>query len=186
MSTPESATTAESLLDLLVPVVQGEGLYLEDIEVRGAGNTRVVQVLVDLAEDSTGAVDLDEIARVSRAISDALDQHDAVDGPAYELEVSSPGAARELKQLRHWKRAVGRHVSVTPMDTSGGGKFTAALLSVDASASAASADSGSATAGTTVTLQRSEQVKKGMPVKLLPPETWSLEAIRRAKVQVQD
>lgn len=167
---------AETLRDLLTPLVQESGLYLEEIEIRGTGDTRVVQVLVDLPEDTTEGVDMEDIARVSRAISDALDQHDPVDGPAYELEVSSPGAARELKQLRHWKRSVGRHVAVTPLDTSNGGKFVAQLLSVDPSGPD----------DTAVTLQRSEQVKKGMPVKLLEPETWQLSQIRRAKVDVQD
>lgn len=167
---------AETLRDLLTPLVQESGLYLEEIEIRGNGDTRVVQVLVDLPEDTTEGVDMEDIARVSRAISDALDQHDPVDGPAYELEVSSPGAARELKQLRHWKRSVGRHVAVTPLDTSNGGKFVAQLLSVDPLGPD----------DTAVTLQRSEQVKKGMPVKLLEPETWTLSQIRRAKVDVQD
>ncbi|WP_047691030.1 ribosome maturation factor RimP [Kocuria sp. ZOR0020] len=165
-----------ALRDLLTPVIQDSGLYLEEIEIRGAGETRVVQVLVDLPEDTTEGVDMDDIARVSHAISDALDQHDPVDGPAYELEVSSPGAARELKQLRHWKRSVGRHVAVTPLDTSIGGKFVAQLLSVEPAGDDDSA----------VTLQRSEQVKKGMPVKVLEPETWQLSQIRRAKVDVQD
>lgn len=168
--------STQQLTTLLTPVVEQAGMYLEEIELRGAGDTRVLQVLVDLPEDTTEGVDLEDIARVSRAISEALDQHDAVDGPAYELEVSSPGAARELKQLRHWKRCVGRHVAITPVDTSTGGKFVAQLLAVEP---------GTDIESTSVTLQRSEQVKKGMPVKVLEPETWPLSAVRRAKVDVQ-
>lgn len=177
MTQSESQDTAAALRELLAPVVEGEGLYLEEINVIGSGASRIVQVLVDLPEETTDGVELDDIARVSRAVSDALDESDAVDGPAYELEVSSPGATRELKQLRHWKRSVGRHVAVTPMATGEQPKFTARLLSVQ---DAAGDD------GATVTLQRSEQVKKGMPVKLLDPEVWPLSSIRRAKVQVQD
>ncbi|NHU85140.1 ribosome maturation factor RimP [Kocuria sp. JC486] len=177
MNQPESQDTTAALRELLTPVVEGEGLFLEEINVIGAGANRIVQVLVDLPEESTEGVELDDIARVSRAVSDALDESDAVDGPAYELEVSSPGATRELKALRHWKRSVGRHVSVTPVNTSEQPKFTARLLSVQD----AEGDDDA-----TVTLQRSEQVKKGMPVKLLDPETWPLGSIRRAKVQVQD
>ncbi|WP_246180221.1 ribosome maturation factor RimP [Kocuria coralli] len=177
MTTPASTDPAAPLREILTPVVEGQGLYLEEISVRGAGASRIVQVLVDLPDDTTEGVDLEDIARVSRAVSEALDEYDAVDGPGYELEVSSPGAARELKQLRHWKRSVGRQVTVTPMDTVREAKFTARLLSVDTSAGEDHA---------VVTLQRSEQVKKGMPVKQLPPETWTLTEIRRAKVQVQD
>lgn len=169
-------TSTEQLTTLLAPVVEQAGMYLEEIELRGTGATRVLQVLVDLPEDTTEGVDMEDIARVSVAISEALDQHDAVDGPAYELEVSSPGAARELKQLRHWKRCVGRHVAVTPVNTTAGGKFVAQLLAVEP---------GTDLESTSVTLQRSEQVKKGMPVKVLEPEIWPLSAVRRAKVDVQ-
>ncbi|MDO5618776.1 ribosome maturation factor RimP [Kocuria sp.] len=185
----------QHLSELLRPVVEEAGLYLEEVQVRGAGATRVVQVLVDLPEGSTDGVDLEDIARVSQAISQALDEHDAVDGPAYELEVSSPGAARELTLLRHWKRSVGRHVRVTPMEGGNSGKFTAQLLAVEPTSAGESVVTGEAigeasespdSGEATVTLQRSEQVKKGMPVKLLEPETWKLSQIRRAKVEVQD
>lgn len=178
MTTPNAQESTAVLYEILTPVVEAQELYLEEISVKGSGTGRILQVLVDLPEDSTEGVDLEDIARASRAISDALDEHDAVDGPAYELEVSSPGAARELKELRHWKRAVGRNVTVTPLDNGAGGKFTAHLISVNPQEPGQEA--------ATVTLQRSEQVKKGMPVKQLAPEDWSLNQIRRAKVQVQD
>jgi ribosome maturation factor RimP len=36
-----------------------------------------------------------------------------------------------------------------------------------------------------VVLQRSHQVKKGMPARLLDPERWAFEAVRRARVEVE-
>lgn len=160
------------LQELLAPVAAAQGLFLEEVTVRGSGAQRTLQVLVDLPEDRTDGVDLDDIARVSRSISEALDRAEAVDGPAYELEVSSPGAARPLERPRHWRRSIGRLLAIQPVDRAAHGRsFEARLLAVD--------DDG-------VVLQRSTQVKKGMPVKLLEPETWDFAAIRAARVRVED
>lgn len=166
---------AQRLEKVIEPVVTDAGLWLEDIELRGTGKQRVLQVLVDVAEDEPGSVTLEQIATVSGAISDVLDHHDLMDGPAYELEVSSPGATRELKHVRHWKRALGREVALTPVDAARGGKFVARVLDIEP---------GEDHEGTHVLLQRSVQVKKGMPVKLLEPERWQLSQIRRAKVEI--
>lgn len=157
----------QRLAELLGPVVEEAGLVLEDVALKTNSTGLVLQVLVDLPEDRTDSVDLDRVAEVARALSDALDQDDPVPGSAYELEVSSPGATRELVAPRHWRRSVGRLVRVTPVE---GEKFTARLLEVGEDG---------------VVLQRSHQAKKGMPPRLLDPERWAFEAVRRAKVEVE-
>ncbi len=164
---PSAPDDRERLSALLGPVVEEAGLVLEDAALKPGGTGLVLQVLVDLPEDRTDSVDLDRIAQVSRALSDALDREDPVPGSAYELEVSSPGATRDLEAPRHWRRSIGRLVRVTPVE---GEKFTARLLEVG--------DDG-------VVLQRSHQAKKGMPPKLLEPERWAFGAVRRAKVEVE-
>jgi ribosome maturation factor RimP len=155
------------LAELIRPAVEESGLVLEDVALKPAGTGLVLQVLVDLPEDSTDSVDIDRIAAVSRAVSELLDRTDPVPGSAYELEVSSPGATRELVAPRHWRRSIGRLVRVTPVE---GEKFTARLLEVEQDG---------------VVLQRSHQVKKGMPPRLLDPERWAFDAVRRAKVEVE-
>jgi ribosome maturation factor RimP len=101
----------EHLLDVLAPVVAAAGCDLEDVTVAAAGRRSVVRVVVD----ADGGVDLDAVAAVSRAVSEALDADtpggSAFAGP-YVLEVSSPGVDRPLSAPRHWQRAVGRVVSV--------------------------------------------------------------------------
>jgi ribosome maturation factor RimP len=77
--------------------------------------------------DADGGVDLDGVARVSRAVSDVLDNRAAFDGP-YVLEVSSPGVDRPLGDPRHWRRAVGRLVKVD----ADGQSVTGRVLSTDA------------------------------------------------------
>ena len=101
-------TTPEQLTTLLAPVVGDAGYDLEAVEVTSAGRRSVVRVLVD----RDGGIDLDAVAEVSRAVSDALDAADAFGDSAYVLEVSSPGVDRPLTEPRHWRRNVGRLVEV--------------------------------------------------------------------------
>jgi ribosome maturation factor RimP len=101
----------EHLLAVLAPVVGATGHDLEDVTVTSAGRRSLVRVVVD----ADGGVDLDAVADVSRAVSEALDD-DAEGGAAfagpYVLEVTSPGVDRPLTEERHWRRAQGRLVQV--------------------------------------------------------------------------
>src|SRR3954463_15152412 len=104
------------------------GLVVEDVAVQAAGRRRVVRVVVDLPEDVAGGVPMDAVAAVSQALSQRLDESDAMGGAAYTLEVTSPGADRPLTQRRHWSRARGRLVRVALRD---GGTRTGRLQEVD-------------------------------------------------------
>ncbi|ARD41919.1 ribosome maturation factor RimP [Actinomyces gaoshouyii] len=108
-------TLASRLTDLLAPVVEAEGLFLEGIETTRAGKHSVVRVIVDLP-DGPGDLDLDRIGEATAALSAALDDADPVKGQ-YSLEVSTPGAERELRSPRHFRRAVGHSATLT---TAGG------------------------------------------------------------------
>jgi ribosome maturation factor RimP len=105
--------TRARLVSLLGPVVAAVGADLEDLHVSPAGRRRLVRVVVD----KDGGVTLDDVADISRVVSDALDVEDEADpdllGTSYVLEVSSPGVDRPLTQPRHWRRNVGRLVAVT-------------------------------------------------------------------------
>lgn len=90
------------------PVVSAAGYDLEELAVRSAGQRSVVRVVVD--RDS--GVSLDDVADVSHVLSEVLDSHDDAMGPAYVLEVTSPGVDRPLTLPRHWRRNAGRLVSV--------------------------------------------------------------------------
>jgi ribosome maturation factor RimP len=106
---PAALPPLEPLRALLAPVVAEAGAVLEDVEVTRAGRRAVVTVLVDGEDDR---LDLDEVAIVSRQVSDALDAAPTTLLPAaYTLEVSSPGVDRPLTELRHWRRNVGRLVT---------------------------------------------------------------------------
>jgi ribosome maturation factor RimP len=99
----------ERLNGWIEPVVGAAGYDLEELVVTPAGRRSVVRVVVDRDEGVT----LDDIADVSRAVSEVLDANDDGMGRTpYVLEVTSPGVDRPLTDARHWRRNVGRLVAV--------------------------------------------------------------------------
>jgi ribosome maturation factor RimP len=109
------ATTAlrERLAGVIEPVAAHAGFELERVAVSRVGRRHSVRVVIDRDE----GVGLDAIAEVSRAVSEALDAADesgaAVIPGEYVLEISSPGVDRPLTEPRHWRRNVGRLVTVS-------------------------------------------------------------------------
>jgi ribosome maturation factor RimP len=116
------AAAKARVLTVIEPVVQAAGYDLEEIGLSRAGRRHVLQVLVD----KDGGINLDDVALVSRAISQALDEAEESGGEVlageYQLEVGSPGVDRPLTQPRHWRRNVGRLVAVSGLT----GRVTAA------------------------------------------------------------
>lgn len=108
------ASDRESLLALLGPVVSGRGLDLEDVVVTPAGKRRLLRVIID----KDGGVGLDAVASVSSAVSQTLDESNAMGATPYVLEVTSPGVDRPLTEPRHWRRSLARLVKVTLADGS--------------------------------------------------------------------
>ncbi len=109
MTARTSTSRGSDLLALLRPAVETAGYDLEQVDVSRLGRRNVVRVVVD-ADDG---ISLDDVAAVSRVISDALDDPasgDPVGPDGYTLEVTSPGVDRPLTEPRHWRRAVGRLV----------------------------------------------------------------------------
>lgn len=101
--------TTSRLAGWIEPVVGAAGYDLEELVVTPAGRRSVVRVVVDRDDGVT----LDDIAEVSKAVSEALDAHDDGMGRApYVLEVTSPGVDRPLTDPRHWRRNTGRLVTV--------------------------------------------------------------------------
>ncbi|HEV2375205.1 MAG TPA: ribosome maturation factor RimP [Streptosporangiaceae bacterium] len=113
-----SQVDAEALAGLLSPVVDAAGMDLESVRVSVAGRRRLLRVVVD----ADGGVSLDDIAEISREISNCLDKNGAMGETPYTLEVSSPGVERPLTEPRHWRRAMGRLVSVPLASVADGGR----------------------------------------------------------------
>lgn len=116
--------TDEQIRDSLATAAESAGLLLEDVSTSQAGRRTVVRVTVDLP-DGPGGVSSDQLADVTRAVSDALDTLDPFTG-TYTLEVSTPGIDRPLTVPRHFRRAVGRKVELTTSEGTRTGRVTAA------------------------------------------------------------
>ena len=105
-----TSTTDGPLQELLAPVVAASGLELDSVTRTRSDAMPLLRVVVEAPIGAAG-IDSDTPADVSRAVSKALDAADPIDGE-YLLEVSTPGAERELTKVGHWKRQVGRLVRV--------------------------------------------------------------------------
>jgi ribosome maturation factor RimP len=117
--------TVQRVWRLAAPLAAREGMELVEIEFRREGGRagRVLRVYLD----KEGGPSIDDISRVSHALSDALDSEDAVDG-AYTLEVSSPGINRPLTRPEHFARFVGKRVRVRTRDLINGRRSFLGIL----------------------------------------------------------
>ena len=97
--------TAEdrSLIELLDPVAEAAGYEIVRLRLMG-GNTRRLQIMAERpgAEGEIGYMDVDDCARLSRAVSEVLDAADPISGE-YVLEVSTPGIDRPLTRLKDFE-----------------------------------------------------------------------------------
>ncbi len=84
---------SEQLLNKIEPVLEQCEVKLYEIKWRS--NDKTLEIAI-MKED--GTMDLDTCAAVSEKISEVLDQDGSV-SDAYMLEVCSPGAEREIKDL---------------------------------------------------------------------------------------
>jgi len=98
--------------ELISELLELSGLILVDVEFKGIGGRKILQIAIDR---ENGGVTLDDCERVSRELSLLLDTEDFVPGP-YILEVTSPGLDRILKKDREIKWARGKKVIVYTLE----------------------------------------------------------------------
>lgn len=98
---------------LLNPVVAATGYILEEIKVSSHGKRKHLTVIIDGVERNPN---LDEVAAISRAISEELDRISVLGDQPFTLEVTTPGIERPLTLQRHWVKNVGRMVEILLQD----------------------------------------------------------------------
>ncbi len=95
------------LLELLDPVAEAAGYALVRLRLMGGnGKARRLQIM---GEDAHGEMNVEDCAKLSRAISDVMDAADPIEGD-YTLEVSSPGIDRPLTRLQDFETYAGYDV----------------------------------------------------------------------------
>lgn len=121
--------TEQEIRDVVSPLATGAGLDVEGVKVTRAGKKSAVRIALDADERP----DLDLLETVSQAVSEEFDAREASGamnfGAGYTLEVTTPGLDTPLTEPRHFRRNVGRVVTVPARGKGSGpadGKGTAA------------------------------------------------------------
>jgi len=105
---------SEKITELIQPVVEKAGFFLEDVHVVSPGKHRIITCIVD----GQTPLNLDQVTSVSRDISELLDAAAFLDETPFTLEVTSPGVDRPLTLERHWRKNINRLVKVVKLDGS--------------------------------------------------------------------
>jgi ribosome maturation factor RimP len=92
---------------IVAPTIEGMGF--EPVRIRlMSGKRTTLQIM---AERPDGGIEVEDCAKISRAVSAVLDVEDPISGE-YSLEVSSPGIDRPLTRLKDFERYEGYEVRV--------------------------------------------------------------------------
>jgi ribosome maturation factor RimP len=116
------------LQPIIAPAVEAAGYRLVRLRLMG-GKRKTLQIM---AERADGGMNVEDCARLSRALSAFLEREDPIEGE-YVLEVSSPGIDRPLTRLTDFARWAGHEAKIelkTP-DANGRKRFKGRLLGLD-------------------------------------------------------
>ena len=114
--------------EILLPITEEYGFELVDVEYVKEESTWYLRAYID----KPGGIDINDCEKVSRRLSDLLDEKDYIED-AYILEVSSPGLGRPLKKEKDFKRSMGEEVEIrTYRMIDKQKKFTGVLTGYDA------------------------------------------------------
>jgi len=127
---PAILTAMSHLEPILTPAVEAAGYRLVRLRLV-SGKRKTLQIM---AERTDGHMDVDDCAKLARALSEFLDHEDVIEGD-YVLEVSSPGIDRPLTRLTDFARWAGHEarVELVAPDASGRKRFRGKLLGLDGS-----------------------------------------------------
>jgi len=118
----------QAIEHLIIPILEAHQLILSELKWDQEGSMRILQVSI-MRED--GSMDLDTCANISQVLNPLLDES-PLSQETYVLEVSSPGAERELKTVKERLHAVGAYVKIRfhhPIDKSL--EYTGTLMTYD-------------------------------------------------------
>ncbi|HWA30251.1 MAG TPA: ribosome maturation factor RimP [Rhizomicrobium sp.] len=116
------------LQPIIEPAVEAAGFRLVRLRLMG-GKTKTLQIM---AERPDGTMNVEDCAKLSRALSDFLETEDPVEGE-YNLEISSPGIDRPLTRQSDFARWSGHEAKIELVnpDETGRKKFKGLLLGLD-------------------------------------------------------
>lgn len=96
--------------ELAKEICNQAGCELYDLEFSPGSKGKGRKLLVYV--EKNGGVSLDDCERVSKGLSEVLDEKDLIPDGDYSLEVSSPGLERPLKEKWHFDAVIGQKIFV--------------------------------------------------------------------------
>ena len=100
--------TEKELEEIVKPKVEQLGYELYDVEFLKEGSEWFLRLYIDSNEKKIG---IEDCEKVSGVISDLLDEKDPI-STAYNLEVSSCGLERHLREVKHYEAVVGEKIEL--------------------------------------------------------------------------
>lgn len=97
----------ERLESLVMPITDELGYELYHVEFVKEDGENYLRIYIDNEE----GISLDDCEKVSRRVSEMLDEEDPI-SVSYYLEVSSPGINRGLFKEDHFKKVIGKEIFV--------------------------------------------------------------------------
>lgn len=117
------------LTRLIEPAAKAEGFELVRVKMMGGKSDPTLQVMAERPD--TRQLTLEDCARLSRRLSDLLDEADPIED-AYRLEVSSPGIDRPLTRLKDFEDWKGHEAKISLREPQDGRKqFTGDLIGIE-------------------------------------------------------
>jgi ribosome maturation factor RimP len=118
-----------ALHELIEPAAKAEGLELVRVKMMGGTSDPTLQIMAERPD--TRQLTLEDCARLSRRLSELLDEADPIEH-AYRLEVSSPGIDRPLTRLKDFDDWKGHEARIALAEKLDGRKvFTGPLLGTE-------------------------------------------------------
>lgn len=105
-------TIKETVGDILADFLKAEGYELYNVEYVKEAKDWFLRVYIDKLHGADRNIGTEDCEKVSRYLSEKLDEADPIAGNYY-LEVSSPGMDRELIKKEHFERYLGSLVDVS-------------------------------------------------------------------------
>ena len=104
----ENKKLTDGAKEILEPFIKERNLILYDSVLVKEDNNLILRVTIDNEEEK---IDINTLAEANEYLSERIDKYDK-DMPEYMIEVSSPGAERELKTNEDIIKSIEKYIHV--------------------------------------------------------------------------
>jgi ribosome maturation factor RimP len=109
-------TNEDKLISIVNPLIAPLGYEVVHLEIQSHRH-KLLRLFIDFSDPalSPGGIGIEDCVKVTRALDEPLEQHPElvnVFHGAYELEVSSPGIDRPLRQEKDYERFSGQRAKI--------------------------------------------------------------------------